>query len=97
MVIVCVKDKQRDWFSKFSMAAVWAITFIPFLIFNISYPYSCTADTRYIPLAVVSGLFYISAACELYENNSSAAIKRMFFAGKWMIAVYCIMVMVMYG
>lgn len=97
MVVVCLKDKQRDWFSRFAMAAVWVITFIPFLIFNISYPYSCTADTRYIPLAVVSGMIYLSAAYELYENSSSAVVKRIFFSGKWMIAAYCILSAVMYG
>lgn len=96
MVIVCVKDKRRDWFSRYAMAAVWVITFISFLIFNISYPYSCTADTRYIPLAVIGGIIYMSAACELYEKSSSAAVKRIFLSWRWLVAAYCIMVMIMY-
>ncbi len=97
MVLVCIKGKERDWFSRFSMAAIWAVTFVSYVIFNIKYPASCSADMRYLPLAFVSGIFYISALYGQYEDNSSK-IKNFFLCGGGcLVASFCILSMIMYA
>lgn len=94
MLLVCLKDKQRDLFSRFSMAALWIIIFGSFIMFNISYPYICTADVRYIPLTTVTGISYIGMFFQMYADN--AHMQKFIKATKISIIAYCIMVIIMH-
>ncbi len=74
MIFVLIKDKTRDWFCKYSMAAVWLITLVSYISVNITHPASCTADTRYIPLAVVSSLMYLAKAYEISGKGGNKVL-----------------------
>lgn len=87
MFLVCKNDKKRDAFSRFSMLALWVIVYGSFIMFNISFPYTYTADVRYIPLSMLTGFAYISMAWELYSKKAKRAVS---VCGV-IIFAYCVM------
>lgn len=97
MVLVCIKDKAHDMFSKLSMAAVWVVNFGSYIIFNITYPFACTGDFRYIPLTTITGAIYISKAFEMYSGNKSAAVRRTVKVCGGIVAAFCVMSLIMYA
>lgn len=94
---ICVKDKSKDWFSKYYMAAVWVVVIVSFMMFNISYPYACTADMRYIPLAFVSGCVYLSMAAENVSQLKIKNIKIMEKSLYYCVLSFAVLVAVMYA
>ncbi len=96
-VYVCIKEKGTDLFSRFSMAALWVIIFVSYIVFNISYPFSCTADMRYIPLTLVAGIVYLAKGYAICDGMSSVKVNWLVTGGKCLVAAYCVWVFLMYA
>lgn len=97
MVYVFVKGSKEDYFSRFAPAVLWAVVFISYVSFNISYPYSCTADARYIPVAVMVGMISLAQANERLDGLQTAYGKWIPFVGKMLTALFCIASTLMYA
>lgn len=97
MVLVAVKDKARDWFSRYFMLALWGMVFVSYIMFNFQYPYSCTADTRYLQMAVLAGCTYMSMAAQLGNKNKCKWMKRLVIVMNVLTVAYVGFVVVMFG
>ncbi len=97
MVVVCVKDKARDGFSRYFMLALWVMVFVSYILFNFQYPYSCTADTRYLQMAVLAGCTYMSMAAQLGNKCGCKWMKRLVIVMNMLAIAYCGFVVVMFG
>ena len=58
IVFISVKDKSLTPVQKYAPLAVWAVTAVSYVQFNISYPYICTADFRYVLLGQIASAFF---------------------------------------
>ncbi|MCC8159831.1 MAG: glycosyltransferase family 39 protein [Oscillospiraceae bacterium] len=58
VAFVMIKDRTLDKTQKFSAFWVWALTGVSFVQFNIAYPYSCTADFRYVLVTQIAASFF---------------------------------------
>lgn len=70
------KDKLLDKTQKFSALFVWALIAISYVQFNIAYPFSCTADFRYVLPAQIAGSFFISYFCDYCYANRAKKINK---------------------
>lgn len=62
MVYVMICCKKADPFARFGLFALWLVLMVPFVQFNMAYPYGCTMDFRYIAPTVVIGAIYTGMA-----------------------------------
>ncbi len=70
MVAVAVKGKTITKELRFGLLALWIVSMAAYIQFNISYPYLCTADFRYVALTTVVGAIYIGYAMQITENKN---------------------------
>ena len=96
MAAVCVRDRVNDKFRAWGMAALWAAVMASQLMFNVSMPYSCTADIRYIPLAFVSGCMYFAMWSEGCASKKRG-IKNPDTVLKALTVLYAAAVIIMYA
>ncbi len=59
VAFIMIKDRETDIGVKYSCFAVWCIMTVSFIFFNISYPYSCSADFRYILIWQLASAVFI--------------------------------------
>ncbi len=88
MVYVLVKGKAIKLLSRYGLAVVWAVTFIPYLLLNYKVPFTYTMDFRYLSMTILTGAAYIGIFSELKPK-----------AGKYMnyaVALFCGLVFAMY-
>lgn len=95
MVYVCVRDKSRDMLSRFSMCVVWLIIMASYVCLNISCPASCTADIRYISVAVSAGMTYLAAGKDAALTDGRFKAARIITEA--IVVIYCILVIIMYA
>ncbi len=89
MFYVALKDKLLNKKYRFGFLILWVIIFGSFLQFNISYPYICTANLRYIPLTVVIGAVYIAYALKLADKIDLKYMRYLACACKIIIIAFC--------
>lgn len=76
-MIYMALSKKIKAIVKYVIIMLWLITFVTFFSFNISFPFGCTLDFRYIvPLALVSALSS-GTAYDLLEENGNKLLKFM--------------------
>ena len=88
MVYVFVKGKSIKPLTRYGLTAVWAVTFIPYLLLNYRVPFPYTMDFRYLSMTILTGAAYIGVFSELKPK-----------AGKYMnyaVALFCGLVFAMY-
>ena len=64
MVYVMVRGREIRRFVRYGLFALWLIVMVPFVQFNIAYPFGCTMDFRYIVPTVFIGAAYLGLAYE---------------------------------
>lgn len=69
MGFVLVKGTKIEAKNRFGMFAVWVIVIVSFISVNISYPFICTADFRYIPITAVIGAIYCGYAMQVAQDG----------------------------
>lgn len=69
MVYTGVKGRELNRIMRFGFLWIWIIFIAAYIEFNISYPFLCTADFRYIPVTVIIGAVYMGYALQLTENK----------------------------
>ena len=67
MVYVVYKSKGK--FEDTALFVLWLVLMVSFYLFNISMPYLCTANARYIPVAAIIRMVYASKFCMLINKN----------------------------
>lgn len=68
MIYVCAFGEKGQPLLRFGMPFLWLIQFGSYLIFQITYPFGCTMDYRYIPITCIIGAILI--ACGLHPFRS---------------------------
>ncbi len=70
MIYVLIKDKNKERrFFNWVMFAVWAVQMVSFIIFNITLPYGCTMDFRYIVPTLLAGAYFLSLWMQLFNGG----------------------------
>lgn len=70
MAVVVIKGKTIKKGFRFGFLALWIVLMASYIQFNISYPYLCTANFRYIGLTMITGAIYIGYAMQITENKN---------------------------
>lgn len=96
MVYILISKKEKNYFLKWGMFAVWALYIISYISFNVSYPYSCTMDFRYIVPTCFTGAFFLGIAFDALWQKKSL-VPRILAAGAGALAgSFCIVSIYMY-
>ena len=90
MIYVCVKGFKQDRFVHFSPLALWTIIIVSYISFNLSYPASCTADARYIPIAILAGMISLAQANERLDSLHTSYGKWIPLVGKVFVVLFCV-------
>lgn len=64
-----LKNKTIDKTEKWAAFWVWALIFVSYIQFNISYPFICTADFRYVLLGQPAATMFVSYYIEYASQN----------------------------
>lgn len=85
------KNKDLDKTLRFAPIWVWFLMAISFVMFNISYPYSSTANFRYVLPAQIAASFYLAYMCDYLYNRRENRKCRYSFAGYvFVFSLFCI-------
>ena len=90
VIVVMFKYKTLDKTQKYSAFWVWLLMFASYIQFNFAYPYSCTADFRYMLLwQTVSAVFiaYFMDYCK--KNKGSKPHRYSMYASVIITALFC--------
>ena len=69
-LIISAKRKYRIFgFPTLILGLFWLVQMLFFLYFNISYPFGCTMDFRYIPLTIVCGAAFVGSFLQKQKGN----------------------------
>ena len=80
-------DKKRNRLAVASLFAVWALSMLSFIYFNIKYPFGCTMDFRYIVPTAVTGAAFLGL---LYDRVSAGRYKKLLSPALiTVIAIFC--------
>lgn len=60
IAVVMLVDKKTSKLQKFSAFWAWAVMAISYISFNISYPFMCTADFRYVFMGQIAAAIFIA-------------------------------------
>lgn len=66
---VMIKGRDMDKTQKYSALWVWLIMAVSYIQFNIKYPFSCTADFRYVLLGQLASALFISYLIEYTSQH----------------------------
>lgn len=67
-VFISAKDSKSK-FAKWLLGLIWLTQVGSFIQFNISYPFGCTMDFRYIVMTVVTGAGFIGLAYDTFRQK----------------------------
>ena len=95
MAVSFVKAKNR--FRDISLIAVWIIISLSFVTLNITLPYFCSANARYIAPAAVIGMIYTAKLCDICEESGRKKARISLYIIEISTAVYCTLVAIMYS
>lgn len=87
MIFALIKGKVKNQF-RFGLFAVWLILIVSYIQFNISYPFLCTADFRYIAVTALVGAVYMGYAMGFLENKPCG--KTLVPAAKGLIIIFSV-------
>ena len=89
MIYVLIKDKNKNRrFFNWIMFAVWAIQIISFIIFNISLPYGCTMDFRYIVPTLITGAYFLALWLQLFNGGKLKQFIRNFVLSSSILFIF---------
>ena len=92
MVFVLIKGKGIPAENKYGMFFLWIITVVSFIAFNISYPFICTADFRYVPLTAVTGAVLMTYGMQYLDSiGKKNHADLILHSEKILITVWCIL------
>lgn len=87
-----LKNKEIDRTAKFAPLCVWVLFAVAYIQFNISYPYSSTADFRYVFPAQIASSFFTAYMCEYsYSKRENKTYRYTFMLFISIITLFCIM------
>lgn len=89
---VMIKYKDMDRTGKYGSFLVWLVVGVSYVQFNINYPFSCTADFRYVLLGQMAAALFISYFMEYTAGRREIkAYRYMNGFSMFLCAVFCIM------
>lgn len=93
---VVIRGKQLSGILRFGLPWFWVTQLISYYTFQISYPFGCTMDFRYIPVTAVTGAVMIGATLQLLKANNPRSYKYIFPAVATLTGLFCILSTAMY-
>ena len=99
MVHITFKTPHKDYFARFMPAALCLIVIISFVSFNLSYPYCCTADARYVPMALAVGMIALAQRNEDADMQEKEGKRHRAFpvAVAVLAILFCMASVIMYA
>lgn len=89
-LVMSFKRKNRIKNSAtFILGLLWAVQMIFFIYFNISYPFRCTMDFRYISLTAICGAAFIGFFLQKHSENGSK-LKPLSFLTEITVAMFAV-------
>ncbi|MFR7991850.1 MAG: ArnT family glycosyltransferase [Lachnospiraceae bacterium] len=88
--------KGQPFYRRFGSAFLWAVLFVPYLGFQISAPYGCTMDYRYIVLTAIIGVMQIGFAGEQLRGESPRLYRYVRLPVIGLNALFCVLSCLMY-
>ena len=80
-------DRPKNKLAVLSLGALFALLMLSFVFFNVSYPYGCTMDFRYIVPTVIAGAGFLGLLFDRLANARRSGLLR---AGFWtVLIVFC--------
>jgi hypothetical protein len=73
MVVVALRIKTEDTEAAAVLLLAWAVQMGFFVYFNVSYPFACTMDTRYIVPVIFTGAGFLGMAARRALNREGRA------------------------
>ena len=73
---VCIKDlSNRNDEIRYTLTGLWVLVYISSIKFNLSYPFGCTMDFRYIVPVLFSTSIILGVTGNICENSGSVILK----------------------
>lgn len=98
LAAICItlfKAKKPNNMAKYGSVALWAITAVSYVSFNISHPHICTADFRYVVLGQITAAIMTGFAMEYLDDKRNNKLCRytfnVFSAIIFSFSVFCIL------
>lgn len=92
VAFVMVKDKELDKTAKYGAFWVWALIGVSYIQFNIQYPFSCTADSRYVFPAAMAASIFVGCMCDyMFKRRENKMCKSGFVFFTTVIVLFCAM------
>lgn len=90
VIVVMLKHKTLDRTQKYSALWVWLLLLISYIQFNAAYPYSCTADFRYMLLWQIASAMFIAYFIDYCKiNKSSKPLRYSMYVSVVIAALFC--------
>jgi hypothetical protein len=83
--VLCGRDKNH--FSVYTLAGLWALLMLSFVFFNLRYPFGCTMDFRYIAPTVIIGAAFLGLLHDKLNQCRIRNIMKPAFLG--LLAIFC--------
>ena len=91
-VFTAVKDKTITNTQKYAALWIWALTFVSYIQFNFAYPYSCTADFRYMLLwQLIAAVFVGYFADYCLKNKDKKIYGILLKVNMAVVFLFCVM------
>lgn len=92
IVFSITKDATLTKLQKYAPLCTWLLITISYIQFNVSYPYMCTADFRYIFLGQLSACIFIGYFIDFCSRNKNKIVfKYVLNTGTAIIGLFCAM------
>jgi hypothetical protein len=92
IVFCMVKNKELDKTAKFSAFWIWALMGVSYIQFNISYPYACTPNFRYVLPAQIAASCFVAYMCQYcYVHRDKMVFRYLGNVYVTIVALFCVM------